>query len=324
MTTKNAVLMLVFNRPEVTRRILQAVKEAKPPRLYVAADGPRPNNRNDQVQSQAVRGLFDQIDWPCEIHTRFLERNLGCRMAVSSAIDWFFEQEEQGIVLEDDTLPNASFFEFCDVMLDRYKDDARVFSVCGSNLAQPWFCSQQSYEFTRYMCVWGWASWRRAWNHYDETLHFWPTGKTQPGTLPLMPTGFARRFWSLVFDLVYLRSIGTWDHQWVFAHWKNNGLSIVPARNMVVNLGFGEGATNTSGATPNYVQLMKHHEQNPPYAGPADVQENGELSLVIEKNIHRVNLVTYLKLGVRRYPYIFSFLKKYVENFRRWKVGRQK
>lgn len=109
MTTKNAVLMLVFNRPEVTRRILQAVKEAKPPRLYVAADGPRPNNRNDQVQSQAVRALFDQIDWPCEIHTRFLERNLGCRMAVSSAIDWFFEQEEQGIVLEDDTLPNASF-----------------------------------------------------------------------------------------------------------------------------------------------------------------------------------------------------------------------
>ena len=324
MTTQNAVLMLVFNRPDVTEQVFQAVRNARPPRLYVAADGPRPGRPQDEETTAQVREVFKQVDWPCEVHTRFLTENLGCRNAVSSAIDWFFSKEEQGIVLEDDTLPNASFFAFCDAMLDRYKQDERIFSICGSNLAQPWFCSNQSYEFTRYMCVWGWASWKRAWKHYDETLHLWPKDKTKPSVLPLMPSGFARRFWSLVFDLVYLRSIGTWDHQWVFAHWKNNGLSIVPARNMVVNLGFGEGATNTSGASPKYVRLMKHHEQNPPYARPAAVQENGELSLAIEKNIHRVNFLTYLKLYVRRYPYIFGFLKKYVENVRRWKVGHQK
>jgi hypothetical protein len=324
MTTRNAVLMLVFNRPDVTQKVFEAVRQARPPRLYVAADGARADRPADLETTAQVRSIFNEIDWPCEVHTRFLDQNLGCRMAVSSAIDWFFKQEEQGIVLEDDTLPNTSFFEFCDAMLDRYKNDMRIFSVCGSNLAQPWFRSQQSYEFTRYMCVWGWASWRRAWNHYDEALQLWPTVKTQPNALPLMPAGFARRFWSLVFDLVYLRSIGTWDHQWVFAHWKNNGLSIVPARNMVVNLGFGEGATNTSGATPNYVQLMKHNKQTPPFARPADIQENGELSLVIERHIHRVNLLTLLKLGVRKYPHIFVFLKKYVESFRRWKVERQK
>lgn len=321
MATQNAVLMLVFNRPATTQRVLQAVRQAKPQRLYVAADGPRRGNLNDELQSKLVRQLFDNIDWPCEVHTRYLSENLGCRMAVSSAISWFFQNEDQGIILEDDTLPNDDFFVFCDEMLIRYKDDERIFSVSGSSLAQPWFKTSLTYVYSRYMCVWGWASWRRAWKCYDESMSDWPETKANMDALPLMPLGFSKLYWSLVFDLVYGRSIGTWDHQWVYTHWKHAGLSILPANNMVLNLGFGDGATHTSGAAPDYVQLMQHSKVGRPYFGPDRVADSQELGQVLSRHVHKVSFLAYLKLSVRKYPKVFRFLKKYVEHVRHWKIN---
>lgn len=313
--------MLVFNRPATTQRVLQAVRQAKPSRLYVAADGPRLGNLNDQLQSKLVRQLFDNIDWPCEVHTRFLRENLGCRMAVSSAISWFFDNEEQGIILEDDTVPNDDFFAFCDEMLNRYKEDERVFSVSGSSLAQPWLKTSLSYVYSRYVCVWGWASWRRAWSRYDESMADWPKIRASKDSLPLMPSGFAKHYWSLVFDLVYSRSIGTWDHQWVYAHWKHKGFSILPTKNMVLNLGFGDGATHTSGAAPDYVQTMKHCQVASPYLGPDRVADSRELEQVLSRHVHKVGLLAYLKLAVRKFPKVFKFLKKYVEQVRHWKIN---
>lgn len=321
MATSSAVLMLVFNRPSTTEMVFEAVRRAQPPRLYIAADGPRHGNVSDKIQCQQVRQIFEKIDWPCQLNTRYLERNLGCRMAVSSAISWFFEHEEEGIILEDDTLPNSSFFEFCDAMLERYRDELKVFSVCGSNLANPWFDSRSDYFFTRYMCVWGWASWRRAWKMYDESLSDWPQLSAQGHqAIPLLPTGFAKSFWTLVFDLVHLRSIGTWDHQWVFAHWKNDALSIVPSKNMVLNLGFGTGATHTSGSIPTYAQKMRLQELRAPYKGPLVIQDDFIFAQVMESRVHNIGLFAYLKLGVRKSPRLFGFLKKHVERLRRWRA----
>lgn len=320
MGTQNAVLMLVFNRPTTTAKVLQAVRQARPPRLYVAADGPRRGNLNDELQSNLVRQLFDSVDWPCKVHTRFSSQNLGCRVAVSSSIAWFFQNEEQGIILEDDTLPSEGFFEFCDEMLRRYKDDERIFSISGSSLVQPWFKSSCTYVYSKYACVWGWASWRRAWNRYEESISDWPKIKADKDPLPSMPTGFARRYWSLVFDLVHSRSIGTWDHQWVYAHWKHSGLSVLPANNMILNLGFGDGATHTSGSAPDYVELMRHCDVVSPYLGPDCVEDSQAVGRLLARHVHRVGLLSYLKLSVRRFPKIFKFVKKYVEQVRQWKT----
>ncbi|MEM6804755.1 MAG: hypothetical protein AAF696_25380, partial [Bacteroidota bacterium] len=161
------VLFLVFNRPDVTKRVFDAIKAAKPKRLYVAADGPRSHKAGEAQKVEEVRRITSQIDWDCELFSLFRDENLGCKLAVSSAINWFFEQEEAGIILEDDCLPDPSFFDFCAEMLEHYKDENRVMKITGSNfIGQHFKQNQYSYFFSHYTHVWGWASWRRAWKHF--------------------------------------------------------------------------------------------------------------------------------------------------------------
>lgn len=316
MPTQNAVLMLVFNRPELTKRVLDAVREAKPPRLYVSADGPRSGRQDDFENTAKVRHLFSQVDWPCEVITRFSTVNQGCRLGVSSGISWFFEHEEQGIVLEDDVLPHPDFFDYCDTLLERYKSNPKVMSICGANLVQPWYRLKASIGFTRYMCVWGWASWRRAWVHYDEKISDWPAVRSGQSAFQTSLQGFNKRFWRLVFDLVFQGRIGTWDHQWVYAHWKAGGCTVVPSQNLVLNLGFGPGATHTSGAVPDYVQQMSVSELPRPWVYPDQVDEDRALTDTISRRAHRVGLWTYVKLLVRAYPGVFQRLKPWVDRFR--------
>lgn len=171
----SAVLFLVFNRPDTTRQVLDSIRQARPPRLYVAADGAREDRPGERERCERVRGIATDVDWPCEVHTLFRARNLGCKTAVSGGISWFFEQEEEGIILEDDVLPDQSFFVFCEELLERYRHEAKVTMISGDyfhgNNHQP----TASYFFSRYTHIWGWASWRRAWQHYDREMAQWPS-----------------------------------------------------------------------------------------------------------------------------------------------------
>lgn len=215
-------------------------------RLYVAADGPRAHRLGEQDLCIEVRKVVTAVDWECEVHTLFREQNLGCRVAVSTALDWFFESEEEGIILEDDCLPDQSFFPFCQDLLERYRYDHRVMVIAGDyfhgNAHQP----ANSYFFSRYNHCWGWASWRRAWQQYDREMSRWPSVKN---TNWLGQLGDGHRdfvdYWERIFDATFAAKIDSWAYRWTFSCWLQNGLTVLPSKNLVSNIGFSEEATHT-------------------------------------------------------------------------------
>ncbi len=211
------ILLLVFNRPETTREVVASIRSVRPLHLYVAGDGPRANVKEDEESCAAARQIATKTDWDCSVHTLFREVNLGCGLGVSSAVTWFFEHVTEGIVLEDDCVPSPSFYGYCQELLDHYREEERVMHVGGSNFQYGRIRGRASYYFSRYAHIWGWATWRRAWKDYDFNL---------------------RPPW-LLRD--------TWDTQWQLSIERSGGVAIVPNVNLVENVGFGVGATHTTG-----------------------------------------------------------------------------
>lgn len=249
--TRSPILFLVFNRPQFTREVFARIREARPERLYIAADGPRPNIPGEAEICQAARNAASEVDWPCEVRTLFRDDNLGCRYAVSQAIDWFFGMEPEGIIIEDDCLPDLSFFRFCDSLLEHYRDDERVMAINGANKLSPQV-QHSSYFFSRHCHVWGWATWRRAWKYYDVEMRSWPKF-LEAGGLQAWASGEKdfERYWELIYTKTY-EGFDTWDYQWMYACWSQGGLICRPYRNLVTNIGFGAGATHThDGAHPD-------------------------------------------------------------------------
>lgn len=240
-----AVLFLVFNRPDTTRQVFEAIRQARPPRLYIAADGPRPNRPGEAERCAEVRRIATNVDWPCEVKTLFRDENLGCKRAVSGGITWFFENEEQGIILEDDCLPHPDFFPFCEELLQRYADDERVWTITGCNFQDGQKRGEASYYFSKYNHVWGWASWRRAWKHYQGDIPFWPTWRLSKEWMSWTPDKVERRYWDKVFDVVARDGIDTWDYPWTACVWYHRGLTATPNVNLISNIGFGVDATHT-------------------------------------------------------------------------------
>lgn len=240
-----AVLFLVFNRLDTTKQVFEAIRKAKPPRLYVAADGSRVGKDGESEKVKAVRDyIMQNIDWDCEVKTLFRDKNLGCKYAVSGAITWFFENEEQGIILEDDCLPSQSFFWYCEELLEKYSDDQSVYLISGDSRASESFDMKADYGFCKYPLIWGWASWARTWKNYDPELEDWP--KQRDVLLSSIsshkPTVV---FWENVFDKMYNKEIDTWDYQFSYLLQKNSGKCIVPRVNLIANVGFGVDATHT-------------------------------------------------------------------------------
>ncbi len=252
---KNPVLFLVFNRPDTTRRVFEAIHQAKPPRLYIAADGARESRSGEAEKVKAVRDyVINHIDWQCEVKTLFQEKNLGCKYAVSRAITWFFEHEEMGIILEDDVLPNDSFFQFCEKLLHRYADEDQVMTISGNNF-QPRRRTDNSYYFSKYMHCWGWASWRRAWKHFDLEMEEWPQLKKGNFLAELFKLKKAQKYWEHIFDRVCAGEIDTWGYIWTYSIWNAGGVNILPEVNLVSNIGFGKEGTHTRNKDSNLSRL---------------------------------------------------------------------
>ncbi|UOQ50806.1 nucleotide-diphospho-sugar transferase [Hymenobacter cellulosivorans] len=255
------VLFIIFNRPESTRQVLLAIRAARPARLYVAADGPRPGRPAEAALCAQVRALVtDHIDWPCEVYTRFRETNLGCGLNPAEAIDWFFEREPEGIILEDDCLPSPHFFQFCQELLVRYRLDARVMHIGGCNFSRealrPQDPAADSYYFSGQVQSWGWASWRRAWQHFDFKLQLLPELRRRRLLGSLYPSLLERQYWLPRFQAIYKarQAPSIWDYQWHFAVAANSGLTILPAVNLVCNIGFGQDATHTTAADEQFAR----------------------------------------------------------------------
>ena len=243
------VLFIVFNRPSVTEKTFARIREYRPSRLYVAADGPRTNNVSDIKRCAETREIIAQIDWPCRVSTLFRDQNLGCAVAVSSAISWFFEHEEAGIILEDDCCPDMSFFDFCSDLLDRYHDHEQVMAICGAGFVPFDVCGPDDYFFSKYPLVWGWATWRRAWAKYSLQLE----DDTQLAQIARRydSTRAEQDFWLNIWKRERDHGPHTWDFQWYYWMWKVRGIAIHPRVNLIENIGFGPDATHTtSGKCP--------------------------------------------------------------------------
>lgn len=251
------ILFLVFNRPDTTARVMEAIRTARPQRLYVAADGPRDGKADEAKRCAEVRRLATRVVWPCKVRTLFRERNLGCRHAVSSAITWFFEQEPEGIILEDDCLPSQSFFPYCAELLRRYRDDERIMCITGCNFQQDMKRYPYSYYFSKYNHVWGWATWRRSWRYYDDTMKSYPEYVDYNCFKSLSCSRGFSNYWRGEFDTVYHRTLDTWDYVWTFSCWANSGLTCTPRVNLVSNIGFGPDATHCHDSSANTLSLSR-------------------------------------------------------------------
>ncbi|NTW45584.1 MAG: nucleotide-diphospho-sugar transferase [Candidatus Moranbacteria bacterium] len=230
---KKAVLLVIFNRPETTLKVLQAIRAVRPSRMYVASDGARENIEGEKELVERVRKLvIDGIDWECEVHTLFRDKNLGCGKAVSGGISWFFEHEKDGIILEDDCLPHEDFFRFCETLLDYYSDEKRVWHISGNNFNKK-FRSSASYYFAQIEHCWGWATWADRWQSFEYHIKDHKELNYKEA--------FARqevaKYWSDIFQKMEKEQDNVWDYQWTYAILKEKGLCINPSKNLVSNIG---------------------------------------------------------------------------------------
>ena len=243
-----AVMLLLFNRPDLTRRVFESIRQARPKRLYLAADGPREGIDEDESACEQARAVVSEVDWPCEVYRLYRSRNLGCRHAVHGALDWFFDQEEKGIVMEDDCLADPSWFEFAEQMLNRYSDNKEIICVSASHMHGDLHQPDSSYFFSIFNHCWGWATWRDGWQKYDDAMADWPRLKKSNWLRKLGGGSLAfKRYWTEIFDRLYQGRIDSWAYYWTYSAWLNNSLTVLPSRNLVVNLGFDEKATHTAG-----------------------------------------------------------------------------
>jgi hypothetical protein len=247
---RTPVAFIIFNRPEPTRRIFARIREVKPERLLVIADGPRPSQKGEAENCAATRTLIESgIDWPCDVRRNYAEVNMGCRRRVASGLSWVFEQVEEAIIVEDDCLPNPTFFRYCRELLERFRDDTRIMSISGDNFQFGRRRTEESYYFSRFPHIWGWASWRRAWQFYDLDMKLWPRLRDGGWLADILGDRRAVAYWTQIFQATYEGRIDTWDYQWLLAVWANSGLAILPNENLVTNIGFEANSTHTRGRT---------------------------------------------------------------------------
>ena len=250
-TCVTPVVLPIFNRPEVTRRLFKAIKAEKPKKIFIVADGPRPDINQDLENCEKARGVVKCVDWDCEVYKNYSETNLGCRNRISTGLNWVFEQVDRAIILEDDCLPHPSFFRFCHELLEYYSDDERIMAISGNNFQFGRVRTQNSYYFSRYPHCWGWATWKRAWQHYDADMALWPQAKHNRWLDGILNDAAAVRYWHHKFEQTYTKQIDTWDYAWTLACWLQNGLCILPSNNLVSNIGFGaDGTHHTHGHSP--------------------------------------------------------------------------
>lgn len=239
------IVFVVFNRPDVTAASFAQIRHLRPSRLFVVADGPRVDRPGEADKVARTREVAMAVDWPCEVTPIFADENMGCGRRVSTGITAAVESVDRVIVLEDDCIADPSFFSYCDEMLTRYADDQRVMAVSGNNYQLGRRHSNASYYFSKYPHCWGWATWRRAWQHFDLKASAWPAFRDADGLATMCDNEFEQKYWIEIFDKVHVGRSKSWAFPWLLACWMQHGLTILPEVNLVSNIGFGDDATHT-------------------------------------------------------------------------------
>jgi len=279
----SAILFVVFNKVDTTKEVFYAIREAKPKKLYLASDQGRIADAQERKSVQEIRDfILNKIDWDCQVETLFHTENQGCRKALTQALNWFFEHEEMGIILEDDCVPSKSFFPYQQELLTRYKNDERIMCVSGINMLEQKTYSNSSYFFSEVPLIWGWGSWRRAWNLQVEAIqNFMEIKKLN---IPLTTDRKANRMWWKQISRNYQGEIDTWDYLWSFTNLINNGLTIIPSKNLVKNIGLGHvSATHTKYRDES--KIIEPKELHFPLSHPPFIGSNTQY----DKHLYQVN-----------------------------------
>ncbi|MEM1172101.1 MAG: methyltransferase domain-containing protein, partial [Cyanobacteria bacterium P01_H01_bin.35] len=240
-----SVVLIIFNRPDTTAKVFQAIRQVKPPQLFVIADAPRHNKPGEFGKCMEARKIINLVDWECEVLTNYAEVNLGCRERIYSGLNWVFSLVESAIILEDDCVPHPTFFQFCQELLEKYRDNNQVMAISGDNFQFGNNPTKYSYYFSRYSHCWGWATWQRAWKNYDDKMQLWSKFRDSKWLENILQNSEAVQYWSEIFEKNY-RGFNSWAYAWVFACWNDHGLTILPKVNLVSNIGFSREATHTS------------------------------------------------------------------------------
>lgn len=293
-----SVTFIIFNRPDTTQKVFDAIRRAKPSKLFIIADGPRKNKIGEVEKCIEVRKIIDGIDWECEVYKNYAETNLGCKERFSSGLNWVFSQVEESIILEDDCLPEPTFFDFCNELLEKYRYDNRVMAISGNNFQSGIKRSKYSYYFSCFPHSWGWATWKRAWHYFDVDISLYPTIKDSSWLKNILKYRSSRLYWNSRFKFAQSKANSSvWDFQWVFANWTQNGLTITPNVNLVSNIGFGEGATHTK--LRNFLSEFPTEAQAFPLQHPPYVIRDIDADLFSEnkfyKNLSNIKLTRITK-----------------------------
>tara|TARA_A100001388_G_scaffold236666_1_gene190691 strand:- start:208 stop:1191 length:984 start_codon:yes stop_codon:yes gene_type:complete len=257
---KTPILIIAWKRPTKTKELINKIKEIKPNNLYIACDGPKNENTDENHKVMETRELllkgFEDVKSKKYL---FSKDNQGCKIAVSNAISWFFENEKEGIILEDDCIPHLDFFFFCEEMLETYRNDKRVWSITGHNQQNNIKRGTGTYYFSKYPRSWGWATWARSWSKYDKDIKDWPKIKSEGILQSQLEKRSEIEYWEKILDSIYYHnSPNTWDYQWTLYSLLNSGLTIVPNKNLIKNIGFGKDATHTfEGEADTFIENNK-------------------------------------------------------------------
>lgn len=274
------VALCLFNRPETTAQVMRAIRAVRPPKLYLIADGARTNHADDSARCRAARQVALNVDWECEIHTNFSETNLGLKRRIETGMNWLFENVPEAIILEDDCVPDPTFFHFCDALLERYRADERIMTISGCDYKFGAADDRYSYTFSRYPLIWGWATWRRAWLMNDPDMTTLPDALRTNRLRDRFADRHAAQYWSYVLN-DNRQTQSSWDYAWLWSIWEHDGLCIHPNTNLVENIGFGKDATHTHDpASPfaNMPAVPLHALRHPPR-----VERNADADALIEQ-----------------------------------------
>lgn len=292
------VALIVFNRPEPTQRVFRAIAAARPSRLLLIADGPREGREGEALRCEEVRKIISAVDWPCSIETNFSSMNMGCRRRVISGLDWVFSLVEEAIILEDDCVPDPSFFPYCAELLNHYRENDQIGIISGYNPLQKAFPFEYSYCFTKMVLIWGWATWRRTWKKYDEHMSSWLALKDEI-LQRLWPDPRHRLYWATILESMYQGTgPNTWDYQLVFKSWAQKWLNIIPSRNLIQNIGFGADATHTQKGDP--AQALPAGNLAFPLVHPAEVVEWCDHPRLLQSKIYSPDLMTKVQRAARQ------------------------
>jgi len=303
MQFNTPVALIIFNRPEAARRVLAAVRKVKPSQLFVIADGVRVNNPEEAKNCELARKVIEEVDWECQIQKKYGQVNLGCGKAPAEGISWVFEHVPECIILEDDCVPEPTFFRFCAELLDKYRQDSRVMMISGNHHLLQKKQIEDSYFFSRNTQTWGWATWKRAWNFYDYDMAVWPQIKNTHWLERILGSRQLAKYWECLFDRCYKdQNRDYWDYQWTLCCWAQNGLNIIPDRNLVTNIGFGDlGGIHFSKDCCSFGNLPTY-EMKFPLRHPSVMIQHIEADRQIQRDVYgQVSLACRVKRKLGRY-----------------------